>query len=185
LPYLQACIKEGLRIYPPVTALLAKKVPAGGVSVDVDGVEKYIPADVQIAWNTWGLMRNPDIFGADYEIYRPERWLPRDRSEQEAARIARMTETVGLNFGYGRFGCLGRGVATMELNKAIIEMLLRYSLQPVSLKEPFREMVVGFYVHTDMNFAITKREEKGWKMPGIEKMEAHALPGAFEEDGES
>ena len=185
LPYLQACIKEGLRVYPPVTALLAKKVPAGGVSINVDGVEKYVPADVQIAWNTWGLMRNPDIFGADYEIYRPERWLPRDSSEQEATRIGRMTETVGLNFGFGRFGCLGRGVATMELNKAIIETLLRYTLQPVSLKEPYREMAVGFYVHTDMNFVITKREEKAWMVPGIENMEAHALPGAFEVGGES
>lgn len=188
LPYLQACIKEGLRIYPPVTGLLAKKVPAGGVTIEVDGVEKYVPADVQIAWNTWGIMRDADIFGADYEIYRPERWLARDDSESESARITRMTETVGLNFGYGRFGCLGRGVATMELNKAIIETLLRYNLQPVSLKEPFKEMVVGFYVHTDMDFVISKREEKDWSAAAAAegtKVEAHALPGAFEAGDEN
>jgi hypothetical protein len=33
-----------------------------------------------------------------------------------------MTDTVTLNFGSGRFGCLGRGVATMELNKAVAEV---------------------------------------------------------------
>jgi cytochrome P450 len=189
LPYLQACIKEGLRVYPPVTGLMGKRVPAGGVTIDVDGTEKFVPAGVQIAWNTWGIMRDPDIFGPDYEIYRPERWLAKDGSENEQARIAKMTDTVSLCFGYGRFGCLGRGVATMELNKAIIETLLRFNLQPCSLSKPFNEMVVGFYVHTDMSFVVTKRNERDWKLDaemshGM-KLEAHAIPGAFEESSET
>lgn len=124
LPYLQACIKEGLRMYPPVTGLMAKLVPEGGCTIDVDGVEKFAPTGTQIGWNSWGMMRHESIFGSDVEIYRPERWLPKDGSDTERARITKMTETVSLCFGYGRFGCLGRGVATMELNKAIIEVRL-------------------------------------------------------------
>lgn len=122
LPYLQACIKEGLRMYPPVTGLLAKRVPEGGAKIEVNGEEKYAPAGTQIGWNSWGMMRHPDIFGPDVEIFRPERWLPQNNGDAEQARVMRMTETVSLCFGYGRFGCLGRGVATMELNKAIIEV---------------------------------------------------------------
>lgn len=122
LPYLQACIKEGLRIYPPVTGLMAKMVPEGGAKIEVDGVEKFAPGGTQVGWNSWGMMHDPEIFGADAEIFRPERWLPRDGSEKERDRIVQMTETVSLCFGYGRFGCLGRGVATMELNKAVIEV---------------------------------------------------------------
>lgn len=125
LPYLQACIKEGLRIYPPVTGLMAKRVPDGGAMINVDGTEKFAPGGTQVGWNSWGMMHNPDVFGVDAEMYRPERWLPRDLSEKERDRIAKMTETVGLCFGYGRFGCLGRGVATMELNKAVIEVSSR------------------------------------------------------------
>ena len=184
LPYLQACIKEGLRVYPPVTGLMAKLVPKGGVTIDVDGVERFVPGGVQIAWNSWGMMRDQSIFGADCEIYRPERWLPKDNSEKEQARIGKMTETVSMVFGTGRFGCLGRGVATMELNKAIIETLLRFNLQPVSLAKPFNEMVVGFYVHTDMEFVLTKRDERGWKSDNRAvdevKVEAHALEGFSE-----
>jgi cytochrome P450 len=123
LPYLQACIKEGLRVYPPVTGLMAKLVPEGGVRVNVDGIEKYIPGGTQIGWNSWGMTRHQEIFGPDCEIYRPERWLPNNSSEEEQQRITRMTETVGLCFGSGKYGCLGRGVATMELNKAVIEVL--------------------------------------------------------------
>ena len=39
LLYLQCCIKEGLRIYPPVTGLLAKAVPKGGCEID----GKFVP----------------------------------------------------------------------------------------------------------------------------------------------
>ena len=34
LPYLQACIKEGLRLFPPVTGLLSKMVPPEGDTID-------------------------------------------------------------------------------------------------------------------------------------------------------
>jgi cytochrome P450 len=118
LPYLQACVKEGLRMYPPVTGLLAKAVPPEGATID----GKFVKGGTQISWNSWGMQRDKDIYGVDPEIFRPERWLLRDSSEAEKRRVERMTETVTLVFGYGRFGCLGRGVATMELNKGIIEV---------------------------------------------------------------
>ncbi|KAI6900568.1 hypothetical protein KC334_g8554, partial [Hortaea werneckii] len=185
LPYLQACIKEGLRIYPPVTGLMAKMVPHGGAIINVNGVDKFAPTGTQIGWNSWSMMRDPDIFGPDVEMYRPERWLPMDASEKEYGRIAKMTETVGLCFGYGRFGCLGRGVATMELNKAVLEILLRFNLQPCSLAKPFNEMVVGFYVHTDMNFVVSKRRsivDGGHaSIEMLLKTEVAALPGAYDE----
>lgn len=118
LPYLQACIKEGLRMYPPVTGLLAKAVPPEGATID----GKFVKGGTQIAWNSWGIMRDTEVFGVDSELFRPERWLSKDGSESEQKRVERMTETVGLVFGYGRFGCLGRGVAMQELNKGIIEV---------------------------------------------------------------
>ncbi|KAJ4345385.1 uncharacterized protein N0V89_011515 [Didymosphaeria variabile] len=157
LPYLQACIKEGLRVYPPITGILAKMVPKGGAKIDVDGVEKYAPSGTQIAWNSWGLMRNKEIFGPDVEIFRPERWLARDDTEETAKYMLRMNETLSLVFGYGRFGCLGKVVANMELNKALIETLLRFNLQPCRLSEPFKEFCSGFYIHDDMDFVVTER----------------------------
>lgn len=122
LPYLQACIKETFRLSPPVTGLLAKEVPAGGVDIDVDGVKKFAPGGTQIGWNSWGMMRDAKTFGPDVEVFRPERWLAVDSSQAEKDRVTKMTDVVGLAFGYGRFGCLGRGIATMELNKAIVEV---------------------------------------------------------------
>ena len=124
LPYLQACVKEGLRMYPPVTGLLAKEVPREGAEIEPG---KYAPSGTWIAWNSWGMQRHKAVYGSDAEMFRPERWISRHAAsekeqEEEWRRLERMTETVGMVFGYGRFGCLGRGVAMMELNKGIIEV---------------------------------------------------------------
>ncbi|KAM0811293.1 putative Cytochrome P450 monooxygenase aba1 [Seiridium cardinale] len=181
LPYLQACIKEGLRVYPPVTGLLAKQVPPGGTKIMVDGRECFAPSGTQIAQNSWGLMRRAEIFGDDCEIFRPERWLPANTSTAEVYRTTLMTETVGLAFGYGRFGCLGRGVAMMELQKGVFETLWKYNLQPCSLSKPFNEQCVGFTIHTDMYFIITNRgKEAEWRgnQHGGQNISAGALPGA-------
>lgn len=40
-----------------------------------------------------------------------------------------------------------------------MELLLRFNFQPCSLAKPFNEQVVGFYVHTNMNFVVTERGE--------------------------
>ena len=156
LPYLQATIKEGLRMYPPVTGLLAKQTPPDGAYID----DRFAPPGTWIAWNSWGMMRDQSIFGIDAEIFRPERWLPPSgpSAAKDTARLDRMTETIGLVFGYGRFGCLGRGVAYMELNKAIIELLLRFTIQPINIGRPFVEKCVGFFLHTEMYFRVTRRE---------------------------
>lgn len=196
LPYLQACIKEGLRMYPPVTGLLAKQVPPEGATID----GKFAPPGTWIGQNSWGMQRRTDIYGIDVDVFRPERWLPKNNSPAEKARIDRMTETVGLVFGYGRFGCLGRGVATMELNKGLIEvssailwlipsnltrrqLLLRYNFQPISLSKPFDELCVGFFVHENMWFRVTPREDvvDSASLPLLQMGEAGALPGAPEE----
>lgn len=184
LPYLQACIKEGLRVYPPLTALLAKQVPPKEAKITVDGRECFAPPATAMAHNTWGAMRNPAIFGGDVEISRPERWLARDGGADEQARLARMTDTVGLCFGYGRFGCLGRGVAVLELNKVLVETLLRYELQPCRLSKPFGENIMGLNLHTDMDFVVTQRRSRQAdeqdELLAFQPTDAGALPGAQE-----
>lgn len=191
-------------MYPPVTGLLAKQTPKEGAYID----GKFAPSGTWIAWNSWGIMRDQDIFGIDAEVFRPERWVQIDGSAEERARVDRMTETVGLVFGYGRFGCLGRGVATMELNKGIIEVrvamllrvtvnlienaefgaqtLLRFELQSTNPSHPFVERCVGFFLHEKMSFRISAREENPDPSQAVgddkfDNYEVAALPGAPDE----
>jgi cytochrome P450 len=114
LPYLQAVIKEGLRINPPFLGQVAKAVPAGGDTYN----GMYLPAGTCIGHNVFSLCRQP-VFGEDVDIFRPERWL-----EAEPDAKHEMEKTLELVFGYGRWGCLGKSVAYMEMDKIYFEVRL-------------------------------------------------------------
>jgi cytochrome P450 len=113
LPYLQAVIKEGMRIFPPVTGLFLKEAPPGGDTLN--GV--FIPEGTCIGSSAFGVMRNPKIWGKDACLFRPERWLEGDSEE-----IQQKDLNLELVFGYGRYQCLGKNVARMELNKIFVEV---------------------------------------------------------------
>lgn len=115
LPYLQAVIKEGLRITPPATGIFSKQVPKGG---DVlNGI--FVPEGTQIASSSLGLHHSKSIFGEDADLFRPERWI-----ESEGETLANMLATSDLIFHYGKYQCLGKPVALMELNKIFVEVSL-------------------------------------------------------------
>jgi cytochrome P450 len=125
LPYLQACIKEGLRIWPPVMGLNQKTVPPGGEMVN----GKFIPGGVNIGYCAWGVQRNNEVFGEDAHIFRPERWLGVNEE-----RLSEMHRVADLVFGHGRYGCLGKPVALLELGKALAEVC-KASFHPPSIAD--------------------------------------------------
>lgn len=112
LPYLQACIKESLRIWPPITGLMPRVSEQDTI---VCGV--HIPAGTNVAWSAKAVLRNKAVFGDDSEIFSPERWL-----NDDPHRVKEMENTVDLCFGHGKWGCLGRPIAMMELNKMTVEV---------------------------------------------------------------
>jgi cytochrome P450 len=113
LPYLNACIFEGLRLYPPLFGLKIKQAPPGGETVN--GI--YFPEGTEIGLCDDAMCRNPAIFGADAHLFRPDRWL-----EVDAETKTKYRQIVDTVFGSGRFKCLGRHIAMMELHKALIEV---------------------------------------------------------------
>lgn len=114
LPYLQAVIKEGLRVFPPVAGLMPTVVPRGGDVIH--GIP--VPEGTEIGWSAFGVQHNKGVYGTDAETFRPERWL----EVEDAERLRAMTSTLELVFKYGKWQCLGRSVALMELNKMFVEV---------------------------------------------------------------
>ncbi|KAL9577691.1 MAG: hypothetical protein Q9212_006204, partial [Teloschistes hypoglaucus] len=114
LPYLQACIKETLRVYPPTVGLMQKTAPPEG---DVfNGMR--IPGGTKIGLCAWGLQRSRDVFGEDAEVWRPERWMP--GGEVSGDRLLEMERVVDLVFGSGKYRCLGMPVVWLELRKIVV-----------------------------------------------------------------
>ena len=126
LVYLQAVLREGFRMRPPVTDIAPKKVPKGGDTVVVEGKSIFLPGGTNIGYAVNGLQSRKDIFGEDAHLFRPERWISR-KDESDAGRIAEMKKITELIFGYGKYQCLGKNIGWMEYGKAIFEVCIKAS----------------------------------------------------------
>ncbi|KAL9121435.1 MAG: hypothetical protein Q9187_002005 [Circinaria calcarea] len=148
LPYLQACIMEGLRRYPPLSQLRERLVPPEG-----DVIHGYrVPGGTFIGLNAWGTQIN-EVYGNDPEVFRPERWFITD-----GQRLKAMYRTHELIFGHGSTKCLGIQIATMELNKIFFELLRQFDISTINPTRPWKSTCYGIFFQEDFNVRITRRE---------------------------
>jgi len=158
LPYLQAVIREGMRVWPPVVNLFPHDVPPGGDTIVVDGKPYFLPGGAEIGHSVRSMQHSKAIFGEDVDAFRPERWLLQGDNDQERERLARMARTNDLIFGYGRWQCLGKGVAQMELSKTIFEVFRHFDLAPIHPPSPWKTKTpLGLFVISDMWVQVTAR----------------------------
>lgn len=134
---LHRCIKEALRLHPPLIMLLRSSHTDFDVTTK-EGKEYHIPKGHIVATSPAFANRLPHIY-KNPDSYDPDRFGP-DREEDKAAGAFSY-----ISFGGGRHGCLGEPFAYLQI-KAIWSHLLRnFEFELVS---PFPEidwnaMVVG------------------------------------------
>lgn len=117
LPYLQAVIRESLRMLPPLGGLFPRNVPAGGDSVTVDGKAVFLPEGTCIGRSVHAMYRCKETYGQDSNAFRPERWF-----EPDVAKLANMIRVNELIFNHGKYQCMGRVIAHTEIAKAVFEV---------------------------------------------------------------
>lgn len=71
LVYLQACIKESLRVFVPATLGLQRAAPEGGITIG----ERTFPAGTMLSVHGPSILLSKDIWGPDAREFKPERWL--------------------------------------------------------------------------------------------------------------
>lgn len=112
LPYLQACIREGMRLWPPSMALLPKVSNKDQVICNMS-----VPAGTNVGWAGLKIMKDPTVFGSDADIFEPGRWF-----EADTEKTKRMEGVYGLIFANGTsWECLGKRLAYVELGKVLFE----------------------------------------------------------------
>jgi cytochrome P450 len=113
IPYLQATIKESLCIFPRGTGQMPKLAPPSGDILN--GV--FIPGGTNVGTNPWYVMRDPVDFGPDASLFIPEGWINVD--EERRKEMEYVWELV---WGYGKYKCLGQGIALAELGKVVFQV---------------------------------------------------------------
>ncbi|KAF3001327.1 hypothetical protein E8E13_005655 [Curvularia kusanoi] len=160
LPYLQAIIRESIRIFPPVTDQRPKKVPPGGDTVIVEGQTYFLPGGTDVSYNQWGLQRSKAVFGDDADVWRPERWLLDEKEAGNEAKLAEMRRTTEMVFGWGKYQCLGKGIAWLEIGKVVFELMRHFDWALVDPDKPWRSNSYnGLWIQDQMGVLVYARQE--------------------------
>ncbi|KAL3293974.1 benzoate 4-monooxygenase cytochrome p450 [Colletotrichum asianum] len=143
LPYLEAVCRETLRFHPAVSMTMERIVPQTGLALP-DG--SVVPGGSLIGMNPYIVGRNKDVYGADADEYRPERWLQQGGEDDEAYKLRmRQWNATGIVFGGGSRICLGRNLSLMEIYKVVPSLIARFEIELVDPNEKWWTSSRWFY----------------------------------------
>lgn len=156
--YLDAVVRESLRILPGVSLSLERYVPPGGCALP-DGAG-FVPAGAVVALNPYVTARNTSIWGPDADEFRPERWL-RDKAggESEEAFHARLRvmNDADLSFGGGRRICIGKHMGLVQVFKVVATLVMSYDIELVDPEGELKIINSWFPRQEGFNVRLSKR----------------------------
>ncbi|XP_013177779.1 PREDICTED: cytochrome P450 4V2-like [Papilio xuthus] len=126
LKYLEAVIKESMRLYPPA-AVIARKLdkdivlPSGVTLVEGSGA----------LINIWAMHRNPRYWGQDAELFLPDRFLPATPASPDS-NSPPQRHAAYMPFSYGPRNCIGYQYGMMSMKTALAAVVRRYRLLPAA-----------------------------------------------------
>ncbi|KAI1386003.1 isotrichodermin C-15 hydroxylase [Hypoxylon trugodes] len=129
--YLRVCIDEAMRMSPSVGGILPREVLKGGMTIDGE----FIPEGVVVGTPHYSIHHNPAYYPQPFS-YIPERWIVGPHKSLGGYGENVVTEqdvTVAQSafcpFSIGPRGCIGKGLAYIEMMTTLARVLYLYDLR--------------------------------------------------------
>lgn len=182
LPYIEACLRESLRLSPTAPAFSVKPL---GKEPEVIGGGKYlIPAGQPISVLLPVAGRDTSVFGADADEFRPDRMY--------GENFTKLPANAWKPFGNGARGCIGRPFAWQEAIMALALILQNFNLRmddssyQLKIKQTLTIKPDGFHMRAALRdgidpVSLEKKMFAGVSAPEKAKRAApHAQGAAFD-----
>ncbi|EPQ58851.1 cytochrome P450 [Gloeophyllum trabeum ATCC 11539] len=147
LPYLNAFLKEGFRLYGAAPSLLERVVPSstgkkGEMNEVFDLMGYGLPSGTVVATQAWSMHREPSIFPSP-ESFLPERWLETVTSTED---LTRMNQHL-MAFGTGTRVCGGQNLAQFMLRIVVAAIASNFTVvAPAETSEKSMDMRDSFVI---------------------------------------
>ncbi|KAL4919151.1 cytochrome P450 [Aspergillus aurantiobrunneus] len=115
LPFLNACLEEGLRIHPPLPIGLLRTVPKAGDMID----GHWIPGGTSVSVGGWAASHNPANF-QQCDTFIPERWLGKGFEGDIKSGMQ--------PFSLGPRGCIGKNLSYMEMRVILARLVWNFDV---------------------------------------------------------
>lgn len=124
--YLRAVIDESMRLSPPVGGILPREVLTGGL--DLDGM--HIPEGIVVGTPHYAIHHNAAYYPEPF-AFTPERWIADSLPEITNDTVA-LAQSAFCPFSVGPRGCIGKGVAYVELMTSLARVVYMYEMRAVA-----------------------------------------------------
>ena len=143
LPYLDACVKEAMRMLAPFGGPMPRLSPRGGLQIS----DKHIPEGTSICVMHDGVHFDERVY-PNATTFQPERWSDGKTEDMErcflGVRIPHLPISLLENiandrpqFSTGPRSCLGKNIALLEMKRLLLRLFTEYDL---TLVEPLAEL---------------------------------------------
>ncbi|KAB1219796.1 Cytochrome P450 78A7 [Morella rubra] len=133
LPYLQAVVKETLRVHPPGPLLSWARLSTSDVHLSNDMV---VPANTAAMVNMWAITHDPEVW-EDPLVFKPERFL---KTEGGIDVDVRGLDLRLAPFGAGRRVCPGKNLGLVTVSLWVAKLVhnfkwIQHTINPIDLTE--------------------------------------------------
>ncbi|CAI0597696.1 unnamed protein product [Linum tenue] len=148
LVYLQGAVCEALRLYPPVpfehrTAAETETLPSGHT----------VRKNGRVLFSIYSMGRMEEIWGGDWMVFRPERWLSPDGSKN-----VHIPSYKFMTFAAGPRACLGKKITFVHAKQVASAVLCNYKVEVVEGHRVSPAVSIVLFMKDGLKVRVSRRK---------------------------